>query len=413
MASNWTEQLLLIMRSTDTADAMSKACRIAKDLLALDAALVTRISGGSQTVMAATSADVPSTIPVGSQCSHIFAGGGVVMTRDIRRLVLESPSVEALGFRCVVVAPIMVESRVWGLLAAGSPRPRRERFHEMTQDLMDALGSTLSRLIERDMTRSRLMPVERLRQSNRELERYAYAAAHDLRTPLRAIRNFTELALDAIDLSADPVRPRALLRRAIDNAQRLDDLLLSMLEHAKATDSTGPIQPVDLKPEIRRIIDAAVTNHGCADATIDIGELPVLEIDHGQLRRVLDNIIENAVKYRRPDRPLHLTVSCRLPTVLDSTMLPTGTHSTSNPPIDTVELHVTDNGRGIPPEKRSSAFELFQRHVDDGEGTGVGLAIVRRTVEELGGSVTLADGHDGGLSVRLSFPAALVTTAEG
>lgn len=431
--ARWTEQLLVMMRSSDTAESIERACRIAKELLGLDVALVARISGDSQTVIAATTTDVPSTIPVGPQTTRIFDHGGVMMARDIKRLCSETPAVDMLGFRCLVAVPIIVENRPWGLLAVGSPRCRSERFPEMARDLMDALGRTLSHLIERDEARSRLVPIERLRQSNRELERYAYAAAHDLRTPLRAIRNFTELALDAIDLSPDPERPRTLLRRAIDNAQRMDDLLVSMLEHAKAIESTGPIEPVDLNSEVVQVIDTAIADRGCTDAEIEIGPLPVLEIDQGQLRRVLDNIVENAFKYRRPDRRLRLTVSCRSVTVLDSTKhnstgpesnvlllsaQPAGTRSaqlppaerqsTSRSPANSVELRFTDNGRGIPPDKRATAFELFRRHSNDGEGTGVGLAIVRRIVEELDGSVTLADGYDGGLTVCLSFPAALV-----
>lgn len=399
LRAQWTEQLLAMMRSSDTEEWLERACRIAMELLGLDAAAVTRLAGDTQSVVASTTDDVPKTLPVGPHLQRIFAHGGVVMIRDVRRLRFVTPYVDALGFRCMVAVPIVVEGEPWGLFTVGSPHPRATRFPPLAGDLMDGLRRTLSHLIERDEARSRLVPVERLRQSNRELERYACAAAHDLRAPLRAIHGFADLALDSIERPSGTERSQALLRRIIDNAERMEELLLSMLDHAKATESTGPIGPVDVNQEVERIIDAAIIDHACVGADIDIGSLPVLNVDRGQLRRVLHNIVDNAIKYRRRDRPLQLSIQARA--VVD-----VGTTSS----VEAIEIRFTDNGRGIEHHHRSSAFELFTRHAADVDGTGVGLAVVRRVMEEMGGSATLDDGQDGGLTVCLRFPATLISS---
>ena len=173
--------------------------------------------------------------------------------------------------------------------------------------------------------------------------------------------------------------------------RRWTPLLSSILEHAKATSLT-PSTPtgVDLQALANEVAHELRPQFHSAGGEIVIGALPALVADEGQLRRVLFNLLDNAYKYRHPDRAPIVEVRA----ALDG--LP-----------ETVRLEVADNGLGVPPEHRSRIFGLFKRLSGEGEGTGVGLAVVRRIIEETGGSIRVEAGPEHGSIFVIDLPGEL------
>ena len=231
----------------------------------------------------------------------------------------------------------------------------------------------------------------RLRQS-RELERrFTADAAHELRTPLAAIRTQAEVALNADD--------RAQARRALANvvsgaerATRLVEQLLTLARLDPQTALERP-QPIGLRALARDAVAAQAPF--AARRNIDLGLLPGDERTvHGDpvlLAVLLRNLVDNAVRYTPPGGRVDLAV--------EEAHAARGGY-----PL----LRVTDSGPGIAPAAREQAFERFHRGPDSREeGSGLGLSIVRRIAELHRATLTLDDGPGGrGLTLRVGFPPA-------
>jgi two-component system OmpR family sensor kinase/two-component system sensor histidine kinase QseC len=210
-------------------------------------------------------------------------------------------------------------------------------------------------------------------------------AAHELRSPLTALKLQLGLARDA---TSPEQRQVALerLRNGIDRASRLVEQLLAL---ARAEpDATTALVPVDLVALARHAIaDAAplATQHGATIALQAVGPLPVAG-DESALRSLLRNLLDNAV--------LHGGPAPRIEVAIESS-------------VDGVRLRVDDSGPGIPPKERERVFARFHRREGSAaEGSGLGLAIVRAVATRHGAHLTLGEAPLGGLRVELAFPPA-------
>ena len=210
-------------------------------------------------------------------------------------------------------------------------------------------------------------------------------AAHQLRTPLTALRTETELAL----LESHPPQTEALLRRlhlATTRAARLANQLLSQAraEHVR---HNSAMERFDLKQIATEAAEEWVTRS--VDAGVDLGfELESARVDgHGfLLREMLANLLDNAINYA--GQGARITIRTGL--------------STESPGCG--QLEVEDNGPGIAPQERERAFERFQRGNSGGPGSGLGLSIVRDIASHHGARAELLDGEGGvGLRVRVTF----------
>jgi signal transduction histidine kinase len=227
---------------------------------------------------------------------------------------------------------------------------------------------------------------DELERSNIELQRFAHVASHDLREPLRAIGSYAQL----LNETASELEPdhRQFLDRVVNATRRMqalvDDLLaLSRLEGGAAKMSAVPL---------RSLVDAAVENLKAsieaAGATVRIGELPVVTCDSSPIVQLFQNLIGNAVKFRRDRVPPKVSISGRR----------TGDHW---------EISVQDNGIGIAPEHHARVFEMFERlHPRERYGgTGIGLAICRKIVDRHGGRIWVESPGEGGSVFRFTLPA--------
>jgi PAS domain S-box-containing protein len=224
-----------------------------------------------------------------------------------------------------------------------------------------------------------------LERSNAELTQFAYVASHDLSEPLRVIAGHVELLARRYSgqLDADADRYIAF---AIDGCSRMRALIDDLLRYSRAGRELV-VEPVDLAAVLAqaRITLGLAMNAVDASLTID-GTLPYVNGDRSQLTQVFTNLIGNAVKYGRPDvRPeVHVRAARH-----DGAW----------------QVDVADNGIGIPADQRERIFRIFQRlHGRDIPGTGIGLAICRKVIEQHEGRIDVGDSIYGGALFSITFP---------
>lgn len=289
-----------------------------------------------------------------------------------RESALEGGLRSGLGF------PILIGTRSVGVLEFFADRPTEP--DPALLGVMAQIGVQLGRVVERDRARAEL------ERSNADLEAFAYLASHDLTEPLRSVAGFVSLLERRYAADLDD-EAREIIAYAVDGVQRMQTMIDDLLRYARA--GTDDLRPE--RVELRAVVDAALRDVESAvietGATIEVGELPEVRADSGQLERVFQNLLGNAMKYAPPDVLPHVTIATR---ALD----------------DAWELTVADNGIGIAAEDAERAFEMFARVGARSEqhGTGLGLAIARRIVERHGGRLWVEPRAGGGSVFRLTLP---------
>jgi signal transduction histidine kinase len=234
-------------------------------------------------------------------------------------------------------------------------------------DLAASNSELKSEVDERTTAQGRLFrSVAELKRSNEELDNFAYGASHDLKAPLRGIRNLAQWIADDVKdkASADTLENLALLHNRVD---RLDMLLDSLLQYSRVGRTGGAPEDIDIARLVGEIADYLAPQPGFQ--VICRGEFPVIHTNKAPLEQVLRNLIGNGLKHHGGDGGT-VTVSAR----------EFG---------DMVEFRVEDDGPGIPPEFHARIFQMFQtlKSRDELEGSGMGLAIVKKSVEVHGGTV--------------------------
>ncbi len=220
-----------------------------------------------------------------------------------------------------------------------------------------------------------------LRRSNEELEKFAYVASHDLQEPLRKIQAFGDrLATRFRDEVGD--QGREYIGRMLASAARMRTLINDLLAFSRVGIKGQAFTHVDLGRELAEVLsdlEVRITETG---ADVTAGPLPAIEADPLQMRQLFQNLIANALKFRKPDVPPHIQVTA---TATDN--LP----ADADPPpaVAGVRLVIADNGIGFEQTYAERIFEVFQRlHAKhEFEGTGIGLAVCRKIVERHGGEI--------------------------
>jgi signal transduction histidine kinase len=223
-----------------------------------------------------------------------------------------------------------------------------------------------------------------LQQRNAELEAFSYSLSHDLRAPIRAIVSFTQIALDEFATKIGP-QGTELLEKAITAAQRLDRLIMDVLAFSRTTRQRVGHEIVDVDKLLQEILqERPEWKPPRADVSVQ-RPLPCVRGDRASLTQCLTNLLDNAVKF-----------------VPKGVVPRVGVYA--EPIGNRVRLCVEDNGIGIPLSGQSRVFELFQRAHNGYEGHGIGLAIVRRAAERMGGSVGLESQPSKGSKFWVELP---------
>lgn len=237
--------------------------------------------------------------------------------------------------------------------------------------------------------------VEELARSNAELVQFASIASHDLQEPLRKVQAFGDRLQSKY---ADALGEQGVdyLSRMRDATTRMQTLIQDLLSFSRVTTKGKPFVPVDLNQLAQEVISDLEVSIQEADAEVRVGGLPIIHADPTQLRQLFQNLIGNALKYRREDVPTVVQVEGKIE-ILDQTI-------PNLPPKQACHLRVSDNGIGFKQEYAERIFGIFQRlHGRDAyNGTGVGLAICRKIVERHGGSIK-AEGRPGEGAIMIAM----------
>jgi PAS domain S-box-containing protein len=226
-----------------------------------------------------------------------------------------------------------------------------------------------------------------LRKMVDELQAFSYSLSHDLRAPLRAVQSYLQMLLEdngeQIDASG-----KAIVQKVISSAQRMDRMILELLNFTRLSHETMTIEPVDVEKLIHGIIQERLELQPAhADITM-ASPLPKVLGNEASLTQCITNLLDNAVKF--------VAVGVR-PEIRISSEKRDGT----------VRLSFRDNGIGIDADAQKQLFQMFQRvHGNSYAGTGIGLAIVRRAVERMGGSVEIESKPQQGSRFWIQLPEA-------
>lgn len=209
-----------------------------------------------------------------------------------------------------------------------------------------------------------------LQQSNQELQQFAYVASHDLQEPLRSVVGFCQLLEMEYQDQLDD-NGRMYLDTIVDGSKRMQRLITDLLEYSRIGRRGTPFASVSLKSVIKdalALLQASISESG---ARVEVAELPEIQADAGQMIRLFQNLIGNAIKYRSSEAP-----------IVKIWAEDAGEHW---------KLFISDNGIGIPAEFADQVFIIFKRlHTrEEYPGTGIGLAVCRRIVERHGGTLRL------------------------
>ncbi|MCA9170354.1 MAG: PAS domain S-box protein, partial [Planctomycetales bacterium] len=208
-----------------------------------------------------------------------------------------------------------------------------------------------------------------LERSNRELEQFAYVASHDLKEPLRMVGSYTSLLAEEFSGKLGPDADR-YITYASDAARRMSVLIDDLLDFSRVGRTDAPFELVKLADVCNQVVGDLQVRIEELGAVIEIMPgLPLIRGSATRLRQLFQNLLSNALKFRHPQRPPQIRISAEL--------------------ADQWEVRVTDNGIGIDKEFYERIFQLFQRlhTINEYPGTGIGLAVCKKIIEQHGGSI--------------------------
>ncbi|MEP6664254.1 MAG: PAS domain S-box protein, partial [Verrucomicrobiota bacterium] len=226
-----------------------------------------------------------------------------------------------------------------------------------------------------------------LQESLKTMENYNYSIAHDLRSPLRGMMGFADMLLEDYAPKLDDTG-KDYLRRVKNNARRMDDLVRDLLEYGRLTHIDLPLEELDMELIVKRTLEDLASEIENRHAQIEIQHpLPVVFANPVLLSQILQNLVTNAIKFVPKGVVPHLTVR-------------------DEETKDWIRLWVEDNGLGIEPSHQKKIFEMFHRlHTQDiFPGTGIGLAIVKKGMERMGGKCGVESERGKGSRFWIEFP---------
>ena len=297
-----------------------------------------------------------------------------------------------------IAVPLELQGRLLGAMELSTHTPRNfneaERSFALTVARQCALALERSRLfaVERELKEDLERRVEErtreLGARNSELEAFVYTASHDLRGPLLSISGMASMSAEAVS-RGDRTEAGFALERVADNVKRMNRLLNDLLTVSRVGRTSDPPETLDLGEIVAGITAELESRRRVRGARLDFPQTwPVVRMVRSELEQVISNLLENALRFAgRPGEP------------------PTVWMDWAADGQNMVRVRVADNGPGIAPEHRDQVFQLFWKQGD--AGTGVGLSIVKRIAQSVGGRVWLDDSPDvrlGGACFAVTLP---------
>lgn len=312
--------------------------------------------------------------------------------KDPQATELDKRLAEKSGIHAWLSLPLMHQGRLIGALnlgrGVGDPFTREdaEIAHDVANQLAIAIEHiNLYNALQNELTERQKL-IAQLEANNAELERFTYTVSHDLRNPLVTIKGFLGmLNKDIQDGRKD--RIASDFQRIANAADKMDELLSDLLELSRVGRIINQSEEVDLvklTQEAVELLDARIRSK---NVTVNISpDLPIVFGDRIRLREVMENLIDNAAKYtdNRPNPIIEIGAG----------------QKNSNQVI-----FVRDNGMGIESQHLAKIFDLFEKLDQNSEGTGIGLALIKRIVETHGGKIWVeSDGLEKGSIFYFTIP---------
>lgn len=249
--------------------------------------------------------------------------------------------------------------------------------------------------LRRSFESERQQLLSRLQAANRELQEFAQVASHDLQEPLRKIQAFGDrLRIDAWEVISP--ESRSYLDRMLSASVRMQSLINDLLTFARLDSREPKFSPVDLQDIVFEAIEDL---EGSIDRSSDSIEIPsrlhVIHADASQMRQLFQNLIGNALKYRKPGAPARISITSKTVSGLKSC-----------PKGPCVQMCIADNGIGFDEKYLDRIFNMFQRlhGRHEYEGTGVGLAVCRKIADRHGGFITATSTPGVGATFIVTLP---------
>jgi PAS domain S-box-containing protein len=243
-----------------------------------------------------------------------------------------------------------------------------------------------------DITASKQAEVElqvyaaKLEQSNRDLQEFAYIASHDLQEPLRKVLAFGDRLMNKYGEVIDETG-QDYLRRMLEASQRMQTLINDLLTFSRVSTRAQPFSRVDLNELMGEVISDLELQIDRTSGQVQTGKLPIIEADPTQMHQLLQNLINNGLKFHQEGLPPIIQIS-------------------SSNTRNRCQLSITDNGIGFESQYIDRIFKPFQRlhSRQEYEGSGMGLAICRRIVERHGGTITATSTPGEGSTFMVTLP---------
>ena len=262
----------------------------------------------------------------------------------------------------------------------------KDSLPKLPHAIRRALHEQQLRTQRREAEEALALKVKELARTNQDLEQFAYVASHDLQEPLRMVAAYTQLLAEKYKGKLDEQADK-YIHYAVDGAVRMQTLVHDLLAFSRSGREGTEMSATDCNTIVQQALlnlEAAVRDSG---AQVTCGALPTVHANGGQLRQVFQNLIGNAIKFRRPEPPLVQIAAQK----------------------EGKEwlFSVVDNGIGISPDHLNDIFVIFHRlHArEEYAGNGIGLAICKRIVERHGGMIWVESEKESGTTFKFSLPA--------
>lgn len=228
--------------------------------------------------------------------------------------------------------------------------------------------------------------VSKIKDANKELESFSYSVSHDLKAPLRAIDGFSQILLEDYSEKLDEDGQR-YLNMVRENTQKMGQLIQDLLDFSRAGRLKLNINKINLNSLVADILAELREPEKNRTMDVNVSELPVIESDKVLMGQVFSNLVSNAIKFTKKRKVAKIRIKC-----------------TEKP--DHYEFIIEDNGVGFNMKYVGKLFNVFQRlHTPDQfEGTGVGLAIVKRIINRFGGKIWVSAEPDKGAKFYFVLP---------
>lgn len=256
---------------------------------------------------------------------------------------------------------------------------------------IDEIAAQLRQLLRRlEQDKQQLeFAQQQARARLKEADEYTYAISHDLKEPLRSINAFSQFLQDGYQDKLDD-NGRHQLDVIRHSARRMQRLIDDLLQFSRLSQPKHPLEPVSLNKLLMHERDTLDYALAAKHVELRVGKLPKIVCDPTAMTAVFHNLISNAIKYNHNSAPLVVV----------------GAIEAADPQTNAPEhvFFVRDNGPGIPRESQERVFQIFQRLHQDEEGTGIGLAIVKRVIEWHGGRIWLESEEGRGSTFYFALP---------